>query len=52
MREYIMEYITSLISKVPDVIWAAIIASILTFLGVLLTNRGNQKSLSMQLDHE
>lgn len=47
-----MEYIECLLSKVPDVIWAAIIASILTFLGVLLTNKGNQKSLSMQLEHD
>ncbi|MFC1537026.1 chromosome partitioning protein ParA [Pseudomonadota bacterium] len=46
-----MEYIGCLLSKVPDVLWAAIIASCLTFIGVLLTNRGNQQSLAMQLSH-
>jgi hypothetical protein len=51
MRE-IAEYIIIIFGMVPEVIWAAIIASFLTFLGVLLTNRGNHQSLAMQLLHE
>ena len=39
------------LSKISDVIWAAIIASGLTYIGVLLTNRGNRKCLLLQLDH-
>jgi hypothetical protein len=44
--------ITCYLSKVPDVIWAAIIASLLTFGGVWLTNRGNNKRLVAQLNHD
>jgi hypothetical protein len=47
-----MEYITELICKVPNVIWSAIIASFLTFLGVLWTNKGNEKRQSALLEHE
>ncbi|NWF37539.1 chromosome partitioning protein ParA [Mariprofundus sp. NF] len=47
-----MEGVISILSGVPDVIWAAIIASFLTFIGVLLTNRGSQQSLAMQLNHD
>jgi hypothetical protein len=47
-----MEYITELICKVPNVIWSAIIASCLTFLGVLWTNKGNERRQSALLEHE
>lgn len=47
-----MEYITELICKVPNVIWSAIIASCLTFLGVLWTNKGNEKRQAALLEHE
>ncbi len=40
------------LSKVPDAVWAAIIASLLTFGGVWLTNRGNNKRLLEQLKHD
>lgn len=44
--------ILSYLSKIPDVVWAAILASILTFGGVLLTNIGNNKRLLAQLRHD
>lgn len=47
-----MESIIELISKVPNVIWSAVIASCLTFLGVLWTNRGNEKRQAALLEHE
>jgi hypothetical protein len=47
-----MESIIELISKVPDVMWSAIIASFLTFLGVFWTNRGNEKRQYALLEHE
>ena len=47
-----METIVEFISKVPNVIWSAIIASCLTFLGVLLTNKGNEKRQAALLEHE
>jgi len=40
------------IGKVPDAVWAAIIASLLTFGGVWLTNKGNNKRLLDQLKHD
>ena len=40
------------IASIPDVIWAAVIASLLTLGGVLLTNRGSSKRLRMQLNHD
>lgn len=46
-----MHYIMILFSSIPDVIWAAIIASGLTFLGVTLSNRANKNCLLLQLDH-
>ncbi|CAC9651318.1 hypothetical protein, partial [uncultured Gammaproteobacteria bacterium] len=39
-------------SKVPNVIWSAIIASLLTILGVWLTNKGNEKRQIALLEHE
>lgn len=50
-----MQYIESIIelmSKVPNVFWSAVIASCLTFLGVLWTNRGNEKRQAALLEHE
>ncbi|MFT5760736.1 MAG: hypothetical protein ACI9LM_005523 [Alteromonadaceae bacterium] len=47
-----MESIIELISKVPNVMWSAIIASFLTFLGVFWTNRGNEKRQDALLEHE
>lgn len=47
-----MESIIELISKVPNVMWSAIIASCLTFLGVLWTNRGNEQRQVALLEHE
>jgi hypothetical protein len=44
--------ITCFLSKVPDVVWAAVIASLLTLGGVWLTNRGNNKRLLDQLQHD
>jgi len=47
-----MESFIELISKVPNVIWSAVIASFLTFLGVLWTNKGNEKRQTALLEHE
>lgn len=47
-----MESIIELLSKVPNVMWSAITASGLTFLGVLWTNRGNEKRQAALLEHE
>lgn len=38
--------------KIPDVVWSAIIASLLTLFGVFLTNKGNEKSQRNLLEHE
>jgi len=46
-----MENNLTLLASIPDVIWAAIIASGLTFLGVTISNRANRKCLLMQLNH-
>lgn len=37
---------------VPDVVWSGIIASLLTFIGVMLSNGSNTKRLRIQLDHD
>ncbi len=47
-----MEVLIYWISKVPNVIWSAIIASCLTFFGVYLTNKGNAKRQASVLLHE
>ena len=46
-----MQSIIIVFALIPDVIWAAIIASGLTFLGVNMSNRANRKCLLMQLNH-
>jgi len=45
------EKTVSVFSLIPDVIWAAIIASGLTLSGVYLSNKANKKSLLIQLNH-
>ena len=40
------------IALIPDVVWAAIIASLLTVLGVFLTNRGSSHRLLKELLHD
>ena len=47
-----METISCYLSMVSDVIWAAIIASFLTFTSVLLTNRYYSKQQQAQIEHE
>jgi hypothetical protein len=46
-----MQGIINMLKLIPDVIWSAIIASGITFLGVTLSNRANRKSLLLQLNH-
>lgn len=47
-----MELLICWISQVPNVIWSAIIASLLTFLGVMWTNKGNERRQIALLEHE
>jgi len=47
-----MEIIICWISKVPNVVWSAVIASLLTFSGVLWTNKGTEKRQAALLEHE
>ena len=47
-----MELINCWISQVPNVIWSAVIASFLTFLGVMWTNKGNERRQIALLEHE
>lgn len=47
-----MELLICWISQIPNVIWSAIIASFLTFLGVMWTNKGNEKRQIALLEHE
>jgi len=47
-----IETLLEIICKIPDAVWAAIIASLLTLGGVLLTNRENNKRFIAQLAHE
>jgi hypothetical protein len=47
-----IQIVFDLINLVPNVIWAAIIASVLTLAGVLTTNRNNNSRLTKQLEHE
>lgn len=47
-----MAELIAVLRIIPDVIWAAVIASLLTLGGVLLTNIGNNKRLTNQLLHD
>lgn len=38
--------------SIPDVVWSAIIASVLTLSGVLISNRSNTSQLRIQLQHD
>lgn len=40
------------IESVPNVIWSGVIASVITLIGVLVSNRGNTKRLHQQHEHE
>lgn len=44
--------IIDVIKSVPDVIWSAIVASGITFFGVMLSNRSNTNRLVLQLNHD
>lgn len=48
----LIKMILEAIKSVPNVIWSAIIASLLTLIGVLLTNKGNNLRFTKQLEHE
>lgn len=41
-----------LMAQIPDVVWAALLASGLTLLGVMLSNWGNTRRLVKQLSHD
>ena len=45
-------HVLDYIEVIPDVVWAAILASALTLLGVMLSNSGNTKRLLKTLAHE
>jgi len=47
-----MGYLLSLVDIIPNVIWSGIIASFLTFIGVLWTNKGAEKRQQMLLAYE
>lgn len=47
-----MDAIVCWFSNVPNVIWSAVIASLLTFFGVYLTNKGNERRQDAILKHE
>jgi len=44
--------IIEFMKTVPDVIWSGIVASGITFLGVMLSNRSNTSRLILQLEHD
>jgi hypothetical protein len=47
-----MDLLICWISKIPNVVWSAVIASFLTFLGVLWTNKGNERRQIALLAYE
>lgn len=47
-----MDLLIFWISKIPNVVWSAIIASFLTFLGVMWTNKGSEKRQIALLAYE
>lgn len=42
----------SYLSKIPDVVWSGLLASVLTLTGVMLSNWSNTKRLTKQLSHD
>jgi hypothetical protein len=51
MHDFMLE-IADLIRRVPDTVWAAVIAASIAFLTTILTNKNSRKQLRMQLQHE
>src|SRR5262249_37943037 len=51
MHEWMLEFV-GLLRKVPDTVWAAVIAASIAFLTTILTNKNSRKQLRMQLQHE
>lgn len=47
-----MDGLFSLLHRIPNVIWSGVIASILTFFGVLYSDRSNTRRLRIQLKHD
>lgn len=47
-----MQTLLALIQSIPEVVWSGIVASVLTFSGVLLSNRSNTERLKIQLQHD
>jgi hypothetical protein len=43
--------IVAFFKSIPDVVWAAVIASVLTITGVIITNIWNKRCLMLQLKH-
>lgn len=41
-----------LLSKIPDVVWSGLLASVITLTGVMLSNWSNTKRLIQQLSHD
>jgi len=46
------DWLTEPLAVVPDTVWAAITASLLTLTGVILSNRNSRKQLKIQLDRQ
>lgn len=44
--------IINALSKIPNVVWSGLIASLVTLSGVMLSNRSNTKRLIRQLNHD
>ena len=40
------------IKKVPDVVWSGVVASVLTLIGVGMSNASNTRRLQLQLEHD
>lgn len=47
-----MTILIAFLTSVPDVVWAGLIASVLTLSGVLISNRSNTNRLKLQLQHD
>lgn len=47
-----MTALINFIQSIPDVVWSAVIASILTLSGVLISNWSNTNRLKLQLRHD
>jgi hypothetical protein len=47
-----MEYIEAVIDLLPEVVWAAIISSLIAWFGVFLQNRNETKRNKLRLEHD